>query len=101
MDYLVTAIVIALVFVIFSVLDAWLTVAILKRGGKEKNLALAWFMDRIGVLPTLLIAKGVGLLMVAVFYLATSQKTFIVGIGLYDLILFGVVIHNWYQWRKG
>lgn len=44
---------------VFQAVDFWTTKKILERGhSRELNKVMAWLMDKIGVVPTLIITKG-------------------------------------------
>jgi len=45
-------------FIFLQVADAYLTLRILDRGGKELNKPVRWLMERIGTIPGLAVAKG-------------------------------------------
>jgi hypothetical protein len=48
------------VFIILQIADVWTTLAALKTGkAHEANPIMEWFMDKLGVLPALLITKAV------------------------------------------
>jgi hypothetical protein len=56
------------IFILFAalqVIDAYLTVRILSQGGRELNPMIAWFMSKLGVIPALVVLKGVGIAVVA------------------------------------
>lgn len=85
------------IFVFFCFLqmaDAYTTYVILSKGGRELNPVMRVIMDRMGVLPGLLICKI--LLCVAVwFYIMDKYILFIC-----NVVYIGVVINNVLQMRK-
>ena len=48
------------VFILLQIADVWTTMAALKTGkAHEANPVMEWFMDKLGVVPSLLIIKAV------------------------------------------
>ena len=45
-------------FIFLQIADAYLTLRILGKGGKELNKPMRWIMERIGAIPGLAVAKG-------------------------------------------
>ena len=45
--------------VVLNVIDVYTTTVILRQGGSELNKAMSWLMDKIGVIPALLVPKVV------------------------------------------
>jgi hypothetical protein len=48
------------VFIILQAADVWLTVEILKRGGRELNPFMRRAMEIIGLMPGMAVLKGIG-----------------------------------------
>lgn len=76
--------------------DSFLTVQILKRGGKELNPFMDWLFSKIGVIPALVIVKlaFVGGLVVIMPYAPVAAYIVIA------LAYAGIVIHNVIEFRK-
>ena len=72
--------------------DAWLTVAIIRNGGRELNQIVRWFISRFGLVPGLVVSRAI----VLVFALLWPSAIWAL-IGAYA----AVVAWNWRQWRKG
>ncbi len=78
-----------LVFVLLSILDYILTQKIIAKGGKELNP----FLNFVGMLPGKIISAvivGVAYILIPFIYI------FVVA----DVILLGVCIWNFFQWKK-
>jgi hypothetical protein len=54
-------------FVAFNVLDAGLTLNILKRGGRERNPLLRWLSTRLSPLSAMVLLKGAAIIAVGYF----------------------------------
>ena len=87
------------IVVILQGLDAWSTALALKKPGIiEGNKLVAWMMNRIGVLPALLIIKTLfcGALAGAVFYAPSVYLTVMLAA---VIAAYGVIVVN--NFRKG
>jgi hypothetical protein len=84
-------------FIVLQVADVLTTMYILKRG-IERNLVLKWIMDKIGVIPTLVISKVIIILLV---WWLTQANAY----GTHTLIIIcvlyvGILTWNLIQCRK-
>jgi Domain of unknown function (DUF5658) len=52
------SIILLLAQVAIQVYDAWSTITIIKRGGREKNPRVAWLIDRIGLVSAVIGLKA-------------------------------------------
>ena len=73
-----------------NVLDAILTVRILKDGGKELNPVMDKLMKKIGVVPALVLAKAAGIGVLAYLLPSVPYQALLALCGVY----IGVVIWN-------
>jgi len=79
-----------------NVLDAFLTVRILKDGGRELNPIMAKMMDRIGDVPALLLSKAVMVAIMAYILNSIPYQVMLALCGVYV----GVVAWNIKTLRK-
>jgi hypothetical protein len=77
----------ALLFLLLA--DVVTTLAILKKGGSEANPAMKSLMDRMGVVPALVVSHG--LLAAAVVWCPLFSDFFVLGVGL---VVYGAVFVN-------
>lgn len=81
--------------VVLQAADAYLTWRILGTGGRELNPVMRLLMDRIGIMPGLLVAKVVLSATIDIFLY--DQPPLLVLIA----VLYGcVIVNNWYQMRR-
>jgi hypothetical protein len=59
------AIVLFILFIALQIADAWTTLRVLARAGREANPIMAWVFDRVGVAAGLLLTKGAASALVA------------------------------------
>lgn len=78
--------------VALQVTDAYLTWRVLVAGGRERNPIVRAFIDRLGVLPGLLVAKAAVAVIAGVFILEQPLALLLIAV-LYTW----VVAHNWRQ----
>lgn len=84
-----------ILLVLLQAADVWTTYIIVeKRGGRELNPFLARLFKEFGLVPTLLIVKVLFLVIV----LELGNFAFTVAFCVFYL---GVVIHNYFNLRKG
>lgn len=92
----------AILLTVLQVWDGWTTYRILKRGGREKNRLMREFMERFGIYPTLLAAKGGAALLVWVLVLLPTVDRLtetLQWIGLVSLGTFYVWV-AWNNWKE-
>ncbi len=83
-----------ILFAILQLLDAALTVAVLRRGGRELNPVMRQAFDLVGVIPALLILK---LGLVALVWWAVTDWRFLAA---FDAGYAGLCVWNAYQLIK-
>lgn len=79
MDYIVFSL-----FLLTQILDVVSTTLALKKPNVvEKNPALKWLMDRIGVVPALILSKVIAVLILAAIYLLLPdyRLALVIGVG--------------------
>lgn len=81
---------------LLQALDVLSTVHVLKRGGQELNPVMRKAMDKLGMLPALLITKAafLGLVAAGIQYAALPmqwQLLFLIGVSVFYV---GIVVHN-------
>lgn len=79
--------------VVMQVLDFWTTYYILSRGGRELNPLLAKLFDKVGEKRGLLIAKGVGVVII-VLWGPLMPRSVLVGL---TLVYLAVIANNLYH----
>ena len=82
------------VLVVLNLVDAWLTLRILAKGGVEINPLMRWLMERLEPTPALLGSKAA--MLVLVWYYSNELGNYMVGlVGLY----LAVVVRNYQVFR--
>ena len=82
------------VLVVLNLVDAWLTLRILAKGGVEVNPLMRWLMERVEPTPALLGSKAA--MLVLVWYYSNELGNYMVGlVGLY----LAVVVRNYQVFR--
>lgn len=66
---------ILILLVICQLLDIWSTYNILKLGGRELNPVMKFIMDKLGLLPGLILFKGIFILFIIYYYLNLKTIT--------------------------
>lgn len=70
-------------FILTQILDVVSTTLALKRPNvEEKNPIMKWLMDRVGIIPALILSKVVAVLIVAAIYLLLPDYRFVLAIGI-------------------
>ena len=83
-----------LALVVLNLVDAWLTLRILAKGGVEINPLMRWLMERLEPTPALLGSKAA--MLVLVWYYSNELGNYMVGlVGLY----LAVVVRNYQVFR--
>ena len=83
-----------LALVILNLVDAWLTLRILAKGGVEINPLMRWLMERLEPTPALLGSKAA--MLVLVWYYSNELGNYmVVLVGLY----LAVVVRNYQVFR--
>lgn len=80
MDYIIFTL-----FLLTQILDGVSTTLALKKPNVvEKNPALKWLMDRLGVVPALILSKAIAVLIVAAIYLLLPdyRLALVIGVGV-------------------
>jgi hypothetical protein len=86
-------------FVVFLMLiaaDGWTTYRILRSGGRELNPVIKWLVERIGLLPALIVTRAVGAGLVWSLVLGGAWYV----IAVLDLIFAYTVYNNVMVMRK-
>ena len=82
------------VLVVLNLVDAWLTLRILAKGGVEINPLMRWLMERLEPTPALLGSKAA--MLVLVWYYSNELGNYmVVLVGLY----LAVVVRNYQVFR--
>ena len=81
-------------FVALQVADVVLTVAILRRGGRELNPVARRFMAALGIVGGALALKAVVAAVVALCLLELSRTWQLGLLGLFNVVYVGIVFHN-------
>ena len=81
---------------VLQVADVALTVAILRRGGRELNPLLARLMKAVGELPALVLVKAAMLGVVLFFYAAIPEGLLAAACAVYVYVCF----LNWREFKK-
>lgn len=76
--------------------DGYLTWRVLRAGGRELNPVVRFLIERIGLVPGLVLAKGVLAIVSGIFLFDQPLVLFLV-----VLLYVWVVRHNWQQLHKG
>lgn len=58
-----------LILILLNIYDAYSTTILIKNGGTEYNLLLAFLMERVGVVTTLVVTKCVAIIFIIVVYI--------------------------------
>ena len=82
--------------VCLNLFDVYTTVRVLRQGGTEMNPVMAWAMDKVGVIPGLLIPKIVVLGAMG-FYLEELPSMVMFGLCCFYVLL---VLHNYEKIQK-
>ncbi|MFC2969352.1 DUF5658 family protein [Acidimangrovimonas pyrenivorans] len=80
----------ALAVIALQIGDMTSTLGALRRGGREVNPLLAWLMRRIGVVPALIAAKGLGTALAVWLWLLGGETE----LWLLAALYLWVVLHN-------
>lgn len=81
-----------ILFAVLQVADAYVTVRALALPGKrEANPIMAWFMDKLGVVPALILTKVV--VVAGVFYFLDSTP--LAALWLLNALYVAVTLRNW------
>lgn len=91
----ILAVILFIIVAALQVADGYLTWRILGLGGRELNPLIRFLMDRLGVVPGLVLAKLV--LVVVIFYLVLVDQ--VTALALVGALYAWVVGHNWKQFR--
>jgi hypothetical protein len=85
----------AILFIALQIADIYTTLELLDRvkGAREQNKAMAMLFDEFGPLPTLLVTKGIAILLVAIFLLDEAWWY----LAALDAFYVWVVLHNFRQ----
>jgi hypothetical protein len=88
-----------ILFAALQVIDAYLTVRVLSQGGRELNPMIAWFMDKLGVIPALVVLKGIGIAVVAGLVWSGNEYAdeFLM---VFCALYVGVAVWNYQQLRR-
>jgi hypothetical protein len=80
--------------ILLQIADLWTTWKVLNEGGNEKNPAMAFLMNWIGVLPALILTKALAITLCVLIYLVQPYV-------LIPLIIFYgvVVVRNFKQMK--
>jgi len=78
-----------IVFVLLQAADAVTTTIVLDKGGREANPIMRWLFDKIEVIPTFIIMKGI---VIAVFW--AYAETIPVWMWLAMIGFYGWVVYN-------
>jgi hypothetical protein len=81
-------------FIILQILDGVITYAILSKGGKELNPFIKILMDGIGVIPALILSKGLLIAMSIFYYVLTEIAVLYVVFSVVNVGMAIVVILN-------
>ena len=82
--------------VILNVLDIYTTLRVLRQGGEELNPVMDWLMDKVGVIPALIVPKATYL--IAVGYFLTDLPSMVMfGLCCFYVLL---VLHNFGEIKK-
>ena len=85
-----------LALVILNVLDIYTTIRILRHGGSEVNPIMSWLMDKLGVMPALIVPKTL-LLLAVWFYLAIMPTIVLAGL---CCLYAAVILHNYKELKR-
>ena len=81
-------------FVLLQAADGWSTLAILNRGGYERNPILADLMNKIGILTAILIVKSAASVGATVMVLLLPDFTTTRVVLIILCLIYGVVLSN-------
>jgi len=82
------------IFTLLQVFDAWSTLLVIRRGGKELNIIMAWLMKKLGVAPALVATKMAILALVVFGVLTLSAIVMLVAICALDLY-YGILLYRY------
>ncbi len=89
------------IFVATQILDGWLTMKILGRGGVELNPIMAAIMDKIGDIPALALSKALAVGFLGYLCLTyPDDQTLILTMLFINVGYILVINHNWQQYEK-
>lgn len=82
-------------FIVVQVLDIYTTVHVLLAGAREANPLMHWLMERIGMVPGLLVGKAivVAIVLAAVLYAPSTHLT--LAVAIVDCLYAGACLHNY------
>ena len=90
MDYIIFSL-----FIITQILDVVSTTLALKKPNvAESNKLMKWLMDRVGIVPALVLSKVVAVLIVAAIYLLLPDYRLALVIGIGVTIPWYVIVGN-------
>lgn len=84
----------AVLLALLQAVDAYTTWHVLRLGGRETNGLVRWLMERIGVGPALVIAKGLGVLIAVVLARAEVWPINLVALALLCALYVWVAVNN-------
>ena len=82
-------------FIVVQVLDIYTTVHVLLAGAREANPLMHWLMERIGMVPALIVGKAivVAIVLAAVLYAPSTHLT--LAVAIVDCLYAGACLHNY------
>jgi len=85
-----------ILIILLQAADIYTTLRVLSQGGREMNKLLKWLMDRIGVLPALLVSKAVVIGGFVYLYFGADLVFYPVVGGL--AVVYAIVV--WHNYRE-
>jgi len=83
--------------IVLQIADYWTTMRVLRQGGHENNLVVAWIMQRLGVVAGLMLVKvfAAGVAAVVIYYLGGKYASALLGGGC--VLYAWIVVDNFRQ----
>ena len=85
------------ILIVLQIADYWTTMRVLRQGGHENNLVVAWIMQRLGVVAGLMLVKvfAAGVAAVVIYYLGGKYASALLGGGC--VLYAWIVLDNYRQ----